>query len=114
NILTCGMSTNIIFSKDELEAASRKGLELEPDLVAPIRAGYTLTAAEAHSLSQALLRYQKQLKELSRKSRESETKLEHIWKEYEYYLERSRQLESKLSASDEGVRERSPGSDKKL
>ena len=100
--------------KDELEAASRKGLELEPDLVAPIRAGYTLTAAEAHSLSQALLRYQKQLKELSRKSRESETKLEHIWKEYEYYLERSRQLESKLSASDEGVRERSPGSDKKL
>ena len=102
------------FLKDELEAAFRKELELEPDLAALIRAGHTLTAAEAQSLLQAVLQYQKQLNEFSRKSRESEMKLEHIWKEYEYYLERSRRLESELAGSDEGVRERKPGSNKKV
>jgi len=85
----------------ELAALSQIEAEIEPEIAVPLRDGHTLTASEAHLILQALARNQKRLEELSHKNRESEARLAHVWQEYEYYLERTRQLETELAAAHE-------------
>lgn len=69
---------------------------VEPPLPPEFTAGYTLTEADAELLAEALGRRDDRIDMLYRLRREADAKYAHVWKEYEFYSQRSRELEEKL------------------
>ncbi|MFK7739527.1 MAG: 2OG-Fe(II) oxygenase [Planctomycetota bacterium] len=73
---------------------------VELPLDARFRSGYQLTDADVAELKEGMVNRDRRIRMLYDIRAEHDSKYAHLWKEYEYYLARSREFEKKLASLD--------------
>jgi hypothetical protein len=85
-------------SRPDAERVTLRNTEyVEPPLPARLVEGYVLTAEDVDLLAEAIARRDDRIQMLYRLRAEADGKYAHVWKEYEYYLERTRTLEAEVN-----------------